>query len=114
MQDEKITGIWKRFEQWQSYQKGIGLTNEINQSVKFYEGDQWPAPTKETELLPRPVHNICAFIADNKKSQILNAPAKIVYTSHSNDEDAQTFTNFVNYKLKQMRHNHIIDRALDD
>ena len=114
MRDEKITGIWKRFEQWQSYQKGIGLTNEINQSVKFYEGDQWPAPTKETELLPRPVHNICAFIADNKKSQILNAPAKIVYTSHSNDEDAQTFTNFVNYKLKQMRHNHIIDRALDD
>lgn len=112
--EEKVTEIWQEWEAVQAYQQSLGLPDMMRQCVEYYEGRQWAAPTKDTRLLPRPVFNICAMIADNKKAQILNAPIKLVYSAFGEDEKAEAFTRFAEYKLKQIRFAQICDEALDD
>ena len=77
--DEAAARILKCFEEGVRYQSEMGFVSKFPKYVDFFEGRQWPAATKNTMNLPRPVFNCTKMIGRNKKSAILSVPGKIVY-----------------------------------
>ena len=49
MAERDVTSLWRDYERGQAYQASIGLTKNLPQFVRFYEGKQWPAPTEKTK-----------------------------------------------------------------
>ena len=58
-----VTVLWERYRNGRAYLASSGLERTVTRCVSFYQGDQWPRPTKATAGLPRPVVNICKMIA---------------------------------------------------
>ena len=111
---EDLTELWKDYENGLSYQMNSGLSKKIPQFVKFYEGDQWAAPTKNTKNLPRPVVNIIKMICRNKKSAILSVPVKIVYKAEDMSVDVEAFNNFAEYIQKEIGIDALDKKAIND
>lgn len=104
--DTAFKKILDDLDRVQRYQGSMGFTRKFPQYVDFYEGRQWPAPTKNTQGLPRPVLNVTKMICRNKRSAILSVPTRIVYHAESFDaggEMALTFNRFADYIQKEMR-----------
>lgn len=97
-----------------SYQKSLGLDRIMPECVKFYEGDQWPAATEDTKHFPRPVVNIVEMICNNKKSQILSSPIKLVYKSKLDGVNVDKFNRFAEYQQKRLRQAELNNKAVLD
>lgn len=97
-----------------AYQTAIGLDTSIPKCVKFFEGDQWPAPTKDTKYFPRPVVNIIEMNCNNKKSQVLSSPIKIVYKSDKADAAIEKFNRFAEYELARLKQKELNNKAVLD
>lgn len=100
--EREDTALWTLFQNGRAYQSNIGLTVKIPLYVRFYEGDQWPKPTKRTMNLPRPVINITKMICRNKKSAILSTPVKLVYKADDAHVDCERFNRFSDYIQKEI------------
>lgn len=100
--DNEITKLWEDYEHGKRYQESVGLAKNLPLFVRFYEGKQWPAPTKNTKNLPRPVVNFIKMICRIKKSALLSTPYKLVY--HAEDEAARVdkFNKFAEYMAKEL------------
>lgn len=112
----------KWYQEGLDYQNSIGITTSIPECVRFYEGDQWAPVTEKTKTFPRPVVNIIEMICNNKKSQVLSSPIKLVYKaseSISPQENNKTaiverFNHFAEYQQSRLKQNDINNRiALD-
>lgn len=110
---ERAKTIWDMYEKGIEYQRMSKLSKTIPMCVKFYEGDQWPAPTERTKTLPRPVINITKMIVRNKKAGILSQKTQFVYSCNDLDK-AKEFNNFSNYICKEMNHDKLDRKAVDD
>ena len=108
------TALWSDFQNGRAYQASIGLTTKIPLYVRFYEGDQWPKPTKRTLNLPRPVINITKMICRNKKSSILSTPVKLVYKAANGSIDASRFNHFSDYIQKEIRQDTLDKKGVGD
>ncbi len=106
--------IWERYEYGLEYQTGMGIRKSIPEYVSFYEGKQWPAPTKNTKNLPRPVINIVKMICRLKKSAILSTPVRIIYKCGDKSVDTDTFNDFSSHILKEIDQDAIDKNAIDD
>ena len=111
--EEKTTTLWEHFRNGRAYQTSIGLTKKLPMYVRFYEGDQWPKPTKNTQNLPRPVVNIVKMICRNKKSAILSTPVKIIYKADDDSVDVERFNRFSEYIQKEMNQDAYDKKAID-
>ena len=58
----EVTALWDDYQNGVAYQSSIGLSRNLPNFVKFYEGDQWAPTTKNTKNMPRPVVNIIKMI----------------------------------------------------
>ena len=114
MREERVTRLWEDYENGRRYQSSLGLTVRIPQFVRFYEGDQWPAPTKNTKNLPRPVVNFIKMVCRNKKSAILSTPVKIVYTAEEEGVDVDKFNRFADYIQKELGQEALDKEAIHD
>ena len=85
--DDQSTELWRHFQRGRAYQSQRGLTKMLPLCVKFYEGDQWAPPTKNTKNLPRPVVNFTKMICRSKKSAILSTPVRIRYSTFDPNRD---------------------------
>lgn len=112
--EKETTTLWDDYQNGLSYQASTGLSKKLPKFVKFYEGDQWPAPTKNTKNLPRPVVNIIKMICRNKKSAILSTPVKIVYRAEDSMADVERFNRFANYIQKEIGQESLDKKAIDD
>ena len=74
------TLLWRRYRAGKSYQTAMGLTELFPLCVDFREGRQWPAATRATKSLPRPVFNFCDKYVRTKRANILNQPVRLIYT----------------------------------
>ena len=108
------TSLWDDYQNGLSYQATSGLAKNLPTFVKFYEGRQWAAPTKNTKNLPRPVVNIIKMICRNKKSAILASPVKIVYKAEDYMADVEKFNNFADYIQKEIGQEALDKKAIDD
>ena len=111
---DKVTEIWKQYQNGIDYQNAIHLPEKIKTNVAFYEGDQWAEPTDRTKCLPRPVVNIIKMIVRAKKSAILSTPVRIVYEADSGQNDTQSFTRFADYICKEMNMAELDSRGVLD
>lgn len=114
MNEEKTTKLWNDYENGLKYQSSMKLSENLPRFVRFYEGDQWPAPTKNTKNLPRPVVNIIKMICRNKKSAILSTPVKIVYSAEDERADVEKFNHFADYIQKELGQEALDKQAIDD
>lgn len=110
----EVTSLWDDYQNGLSYQASSGLSKNIPRFVKFYEGDQWAAPTKNTKNLPRPVVNIIKMICRNKKSAILSIPVKITYSAEDATVNVDKFNKFAEFIQKEMSMKSLDKKAIDD
>ena len=110
----EVTSLWEDYQNGLSYQQSSGLAKNLPKFVKFYEGDQWAAPTKNTKNLPRPVVNIIKMICRNKKSAILSVPVKIIYRAEDDMADVEKFNRFADYIQKELGQEALDKKAIDD
>lgn len=100
----------------------VGLTKEWDECENFWEGNQWPAPTKKTKSLPRPVINICSMIAENKKSGILSEKIKILFRPEEMfgemleraEQGANIFTKFSENVQRELGQEDLDDTAVEN
>lgn len=116
MTDNKVTTIYSEYERGLAYQSTIGLAKNLPVFVNFYEGKQWPAPTRNTAGLPRPVINIVKMICRNKKSAILSAPVRLVYRTAERKipVDVERFNRFAAYIQRELGQEELDKRAIHD
>lgn len=112
--DSETTSLWDDYQNGLAYQASVGLSKKIPKFVKFYEGDQWAAPTKNTKNLPRPVVNIIKMICRNKKSAILSTPVKIIYRAENEMANVERFNNFADYIQKEIGQESLDKKAIND
>ncbi len=106
--------LWELYENALSYQTSMGIRRRIPEYVRFYEGDQWPAPTRNTKNLPRPVINIVKMICRLKKSAILSSPIRIIYKCADKSVNVQRLNSFSDTVLKELDQDAIDKCAIDD
>ena len=106
--------IVKWYEDGKAYQNSIGITKSMPECVRFFEGDQWAPVTKDTKHFPRPVVNIIEMNINNKKSQVLSSPIKIVYKSENKNADVDRFNRFAAYELARLKQEEMNNQAVLD
>ncbi len=112
--DSETTSLWDDYQNGLAYQNSVGLATKIPKFVKFFEGDQWAAPTKNTKNLPRPVVNIIKMICRSKKSAILSTPVKIIYRAEDETANVEKFNNFADYIQKEIGQESLDKKAVND
>lgn len=110
----ETTTLWDDYQNGLSYQASSGLSKKLPEFVRFYEGKQWAAPTKNTRNLPRPVVNIIKMICRSKKSAITAAPVRIIYRAEDETVDVEKFNNFAAYIQKEIGQDGLDKKAIDD
>ena len=111
--EREVTKLWEDFRNGRAYQSNIGLTTRVPMYVRFYEGDQWPKPTKNTQGLPRPVVNIVKMICRNKKSAILSTPVRCYYQASDERVDVENFNRFSDYIQKEIGQEVLDKKGID-
>ncbi|MBQ9743573.1 MAG: hypothetical protein IJW19_00430 [Clostridia bacterium] len=111
---EAAKEIWQKYEDALSLQTSKGIRKSIPEYVDFFEGRQWPAPTRNTKNLPRPVINIVKMICRLKKSAILSSPVRIIYKCRDKRIDIDTFNEFSSFILKEIDQDALDKIAIDD
>ncbi|HRF69866.1 MAG TPA: hypothetical protein PKV66_00380 [Candidatus Pelethenecus sp.] len=111
---DETTTLWDDYQNGLSYQASCGLSKKLPEFVRFYEGQQWATPTKNTKNLPRPVINIVKMICRNKKSAITSVPVKIIYEAEDSRIDVKKFNNFADYIQKEIGQEGLDKNAIDD
>ena len=117
MNDKReTTDVWEDYRRGVEYQERMGLTKQLPMFVDFYEGKQWPAPTKNTKNLPRPVINLVKMICRNKKSAILSAPVKLIYRTAETSVpvNVDKFNRFGTYIQREMGQEELDKDAIHD
>ena len=118
MEEKKIGASVEQLNTWYEdairYQEGIGIRKSMPQCVKFYEGNQWVEATESTKYFPRPVVNIVEMNVNNKKSQVLSSPVKIVYKSQHENTAVEKFNRFAEYQQKRLRQEELDNKAVLD
>lgn len=120
--NDKATIIWNQYQSSLNYFDRSGLTKEWDDAENFYEGKHWPKITKRTKNMPRPVVNLCAMIADNKKAGILSEKLKLFYTPtelfgeqlESAVRGSNIFTKFAENISKEMRLDDLDNEAVEN
>lgn len=112
--EDQTTTLWDDYQNGLMYQATTGLSKKLPEFVRFYEGKQWAAPTKNTKNLPRPVINIIKMICRSKKAAITSAPVKIVYKAEDETVNVEKFNNFADYIQKEIGQEEIDKQAIDD
>lgn len=112
--EQRVTELWTLFRNGRAYQSARHLTVKLPLYVRFYEGDQWPTPTKSTRNLPRPVVNITKMICRSKKSAILSTPVRIVYKSGMENVEAEKFNHFSDYIQRELGQETLDKKGIDD
>lgn len=111
---ERMTLLWRDYQRGLDYQQASGLHRKIPEYVRFYEGNQWPAPTENTKNLPRPVVNMVKMICRNKISAILSARVRLVYAATRREVDMEAFNRFSDYIVKEIGQEALDKQAVHD
>lgn len=110
---EKAKEIYQNWERHKTYIANKNLINVCNESVNFYEGNHY-YKMKHLVDLPKVVFNVVKMIIDNKVSNILATPFSCKFTSADDPELADRLNNFDKYILKELDHDIINRRLVND
>lgn len=111
---EDVTALWRDYQHGLDYQVQSGLAKNLPEFVRFFEGKQWPAPTKLTRNMPRPVVNIIKMICRNKKAAIGASRMRIVYETPRDGVDVEGFNRFSDYICREIEQEKHDKEAIDE
>lgn len=109
--DNIAQDIWAAYENSCSYMSSTGMRAQIQKNIDFYEGRQWPTPTKDTLGMPRPIIDITSFTVDNKRANISGTPVKITFTS-TDSTKAKTLNDYTEYWLRRVKFKNKLKKAV--
>ena len=112
--EDRVGRLREDYERGVAYQGTLGMTSDFPRFIKFYEGKQWPRPTKNTKNLPRPVINFTKMICRNKKSAILARKLRLAYKAENEDIDVTPFNEFAAYVMKELEQDRLDKECVDD
>ena len=110
---EKAKEVYKNWERHRTYLANKNLFNVCNESVNFYEGNHYYKMKHKVDL-PKVVFNVVKMIIDNKVSNILSTPFSVKFTSADDASLAEKLNNFDKYILKELDHDIINRRLVND
>jgi len=116
------TILWRRYQAGKRYQAAMGFPETFPLCVDFREGRQWPAATRATRSLPRPVFNFCDKYVRTKRANILNQPVRLVYSPAAASPDegtlaekgARVYSDFAASLWKELGQDELNEAFLDD
>lgn len=118
------TRVWEEYRAGLDYQSQMGFAADFPLYEAFKEGDQWPAPTRRTRNLPRPVFNVVDMFIRTKRSAIVNQPITIQYTpsEYAADElasalaagGARDFTDYARQLWESCEQDELNSELVDD
>lgn len=111
---EDTTALWCDYQHGLDYQIQSGLAKNLPEFIRFYEGKQWPAPTKLTKNMPRPVVNVIKMICRNKKAAISSSRVRIVYATPRAGVDVEGFNRFSDYICREIEQEKHDKEAVDE
>lgn len=114
LKERKISHVWDLWESGRTFTSTIGALSEIPDNVRFYEGEQWAAPTKATAHMPRPIFNIVKLIVNTIVSNILSVPASLRFIAAEDEVSTEVFTNFAKHILKENKIDSLDEKAVFD
>lgn len=114
VQEQEKTTLWEDYENGLAYQATCGLSRNLPQFVRFFEGKQWAKSTELTANMPRPVINMIKMICRNKKSAILSKPTRIKYQGEDPRRNVEKFNDFAAYIQKEYGQESLDRAAVDD
>ncbi|AIW03639.1 portal protein [Bacillus phage Pascal] len=82
----RAEAVEKEYKQALDYKRSQNFLTNWATFERFKAGDQWPAVTERTKMLPRPVFNIIDQIVSHKVATIMNENIKMVYSAMDVDE----------------------------
>jgi hypothetical protein len=117
--DRETTKTWQEYEEGLAYQRETGLSRKLPEYERFKQGDQWPAPSKRTANLPRPVFNIVNFFIRTKRANVLNQTIKMIYSPTEQGDrhavqGAQDFTDFAAVLWNELDQDELNENFVDD
>lgn len=110
--DIEINEVWDQYQNAKTYLMEAGLYEKIPEFTRFYEGDQWPKPTKRTAHMPRPIFNFIEMIVNHKVANVGGTPLKLNFVAPNDTVASSKFTRFVHYQMKELRQSELDARAL--
>lgn len=112
--DARVGKLRDDYDKAVAYQSTLGITKDYPKFVRFYEGKQWPKPTKNTRNLPRPVINFTKMICRNKKSAILAKRLRLNYKPEQAGVDVSKFNEYGAYVMKELGQDALDKLCIDD
>lgn len=112
--DARVGKLRDDYDKAVAYQSTLGITKDYPKFVRFYEGKQWPNPTKNTRNLPRPVINFTKMICRNKKSAILAKRLRLNYKPEQAGVDVSKFNEYGAYVMKELGQDNLDKLCIDD
>lgn len=112
--DARVGKLRDDYDKAVAYQSTLGITKDYPKFVRFYEGKQWPKPTKNTQNLPRPVINFTKMICRNKKSAILAKRLRLNYKPEQAGVDVSKFNEYGAYVMKELGQDNLDKLCIDD
>lgn len=112
--DARVGKLRDDYDKAVAYQSTLGIAKDYPKFVRFYEGKQWPKPTKNTQNLPRPVINFTKMICRNKKSAILAKRLRLNYKPEQAGVDVSKFNEYGAYVMKELGQDALDKLCIDD
>lgn len=117
---EQVTQLWEKYRAGLGYQRAMGFTDLFPECIRMKEDDQWPAATKATRHLPRPVFNLIEMFIRTKRAGILNQQIKMIYSPSESTGDeqaeagAKAYTDYAAHLWKELRQEELNEDFIDD
>lgn len=92
--DEKITDIWKKYENGKDHHNNTGMYKNAERCHRFYEGDQWNGLQAGGEELP--ILNFIKPICTYKISLVATNNTAIIFSGLTNDENVSNVCTALN------------------
>lgn len=96
------------------YKDQLNLGKKWAENENFKLGEQWAPATERTKNFPRPVLNFCSYIVEHKTASILAENLKMVFTSLSDTQLGEDFTNFAAREYERMKTDDLNSKILED
>jgi hypothetical protein len=111
--------VEKQYKEGLAYKNQMGFLKKWAEYERMKAGDQWPAPTEKTKMLPRPVFNIIKQIINHKVASVMNENIKMVFTANDSEENslefeaADKFTRYSETTWENVKQDQLNEEALE-
>jgi hypothetical protein len=111
--------VEKQYKEGLAYKNQMGFLKKWAEYERFKAGDQWPAVTEKTKMLPRPVFNIIKQIINHKVASVMNENIKMVFSANDVEEGsiefeaADKFTRYSETTWENVKQDQLNEEALE-